>query len=418
MRFFSLVLFALPICASAQQEDDWLTAVIDQQKAEQQQMQQRGEFDRFDPERVQNDISSYLEEARAIAEDSHVSATEQQRIANEAFGETASDINVIPAQVTSSTVSSVPADTQSTKTLSAVFVSFSMTDNEIREAFIAADEAGAEVYFNGMHDEDESFIDTMSRIRSIMADSDARPRARFHPKAFTELNVTQVPMILVATRGNVAYATGTLSFDWLKRNMAGLSGVTDYGLMGPVNEVAEDNIIHELQRRLQNVDMESRKQAAVDNFWRKRDFVDIPNATETKTFYINPTVKVSQDIVNPNGDVLARAGQVLNPLTTTPTYSEYYLFNANEPDHVQWALSHVDRTYTQGSQMFMTSELDPDNGWDQLNGLRRDFGSELYLIPKELIERFKVSALPTIISTDLKKGLLKIQQINLQEASQ
>jgi conjugal transfer pilus assembly protein TraW len=411
MRYFSLLIIFLTFPAIAQSNgEDWVAEMLKQKEAATQQMKSDGSLRQFQPNRVESDMSKFIKDARQIADNSQPNMEQIQQAANSFFGNTAAEIDAFQSE---SSHTSLPAKS---KSLSAIFVSFSMTDSELRDAFTAAYKHGAEVYFNGMHDDDENIMDTMNRIKQMMSTIDAKPHARFNPKAFTELSVKQVPTIFHAVQGNVGYVSGLMNFSWLKRQMETTVGLNNFGKQGSTSYVAEENIIHVLQQRMMSLDMEDKKQKAVDGFWGKQKFVTIPNNKEEQVFYINPTVKVSKDIVNPNGDVLASAGQVMNPLTTAPSKNTYYLFDANNEAHVNWALSRVDKSLTQGIQMFMTSGLDKDKGWEQLSSLRQSFSREIYLIPQQMVDRFKITGLPAIVSTDNNKGLLKIHLIDLQES--
>lgn len=302
--------------------------------------------------------------------------------------------------------------------MTGIFVSFSMTDYELREAFKAADEHGAELYFNGMHPADDSIGKTMVRLRKLMEKHETKSTARFHPKAFEEFEVTAVPAIIHARKGAIGVAHGTMNFDYLKKMMKDTSGLNDFGIIGSTRAILEKNLLEEIQERLAKLDGEKLQRQAVDNFWKKKQFVVIPPAQKTETFYINPTVKVTKDIVNPQGEVLARNGQVINPLETMTMSNAYILFDATDPLQIEWVNKHIAKSVYQGIVMLMTSQLHKDNGWDHLSLLRKNFQREIYLIPKEMVERFSISGLPAIVTTDNQKKLVKVEQISIKENAQ
>lgn len=301
------------------------------------------------------------------------------------------------------------------ETMTGIFVSFSMSDYELQEAFKAAEEHGAELYFNGMHPEDDSIGKTMVRLRKLMADHETTATARFHPKAFEEFEITAVPAIIHAQKGSVGIMHGTMNFDYLKKMMSETNGLNDFGVIGSTRKIMERNLLEEIQERLTKIDGEKLKQRAVDNFWKKKEFVVIPPAEKTETFYINPTVKVTADIVNPQGEVLAKKGQTVNPLQTMSMHNAYILFDATDKEQLVWAQNHISSHQYQGIVMLMTSQLHKDSGWDHLSSLRQNFQREIYLIPKEMVERFSISGLPAIVTTDNQKKLVKVEQINIKE---
>jgi conjugal transfer pilus assembly protein TraW len=397
------------------QEDDWFSDLMRQQQAATQELKRSGQLDSFDPNNVKKGLGDYMKDARRLAEQTARTQSQVAKDGNLVFE--GADLERYVTKAPTDPSQAVNPEPSSKSQLSAIFVSFSMTPKELRDAFEEADEHGAELYFNGLHPDDHSITDTMARIRQIMTGSKAFPRARFHPKAFIELNVSQVPMLVHAQTGNVAYASGILNFDWLKREMDYTAGVTNLGRQGPTSAVIEENIVSVMKQRMANIDMDKKKRDAVANFWKKQDFVTLPSAEEHKVFYIDPTVQVSSDIVNPRGDVLARAGQRINPLHKAPTKNTYYLFDASREGHTQWAASKVRPPGVDGVQMFMTATIRQHDGWDHLSSVRSTLNREVHLIPQELVDRFHISALPAIVSTDLTRGVLRVEQINIHEES-
>jgi len=394
--------------AKNQLDMDWLDTSMKQSQSLKEQPEFKSILEQFAPESIEKQIEPYSKVAKSIGSD----ATNALPDALVQYA----GVDKKDAQYFSGKAHSDESSTSGS--LSAIFVSFSLTERQIKQAFDEAYSHGAEIFFRGMHPDDKSISDTMHRIRLIMKDSDSRPPARFHPKAFKEFNVTQVPMLLHATQNNVVTVTGLLNLDWLKDQMRFTQGLTNLGKRAPTKPVIERDLIEEMQARVGGLDMESKKKAVVENFWKKQAFVSIPNAKEDKTFYIDPTVKVQKDIINPNGDVLAREGDVINPLQTVPIMSTYILFNATKPNQVDWAYRQMNAVGSAGKVMVMTSKMSRTDGWEHLSSLRKRMKREVYMIPKQLVKRFSITGLPAIVTTDLDKYLMKIQQFALSEEGQ
>lgn len=418
MQFFKsinvagLLLIAVTGNAFAEQNShDWLSQVMSQQKAVTQELQQSGQLEDFTSKRVEKGITKYIKTARRISTDSQQTQRQIAASADTIFEN--AGLEQLAKDNAQRFEDSSPNKTVSE--LMAIFVSFSMSDNELRDAFIEADQHGAELYFNGMHPQDQQFTDTMGRIKRIMKGLDIKPRARFHPRAFTELNVSHVPVIIRAQHGNVAFVAGLLNFDWLTREMAYTRGLTNLGKIGPTSHVIEENIIDVMKRRLAQVDIQTKKREAVANFWKKKEFVMLPRAEEPSVHYINPTVRVTNDISNRSGELLAQKGQVLNPLDTALDSTTYYLFDATSEQQTTWARQHVGSPDVVGRQMFLTAALDRSDGWDHLSRIRKTFNREIYLLPEEMVNRFHITSLPAVVSTDLDKRMLRIEHIYLEE---
>jgi conjugal transfer pilus assembly protein TraW len=384
---------------------DWLDESMKNSKQYQEQPDFKSILEQFAPNAVEKQIDAYKDDAKETATQTTKAlpgALEKH------LGLSHSDAQLFSSETALD-------NGQGVGSLTAIFVSFDMSAHQLKQAFEEADEENAELYFRGLHPEDKSISDSMKRLNQLMVDSEARPTARFHPKAFREFRVTHVPVLLHATKGNVARVSGLLNLGWLKDQMRFTQGLTNLGNRGPTTEVIERDLIEEMQARMRGLDMDSKKKKAVDQFWNKQSMVSIPNSTEDKEFFIDPTVRVREDIVNPNGDVLARAGDIINPISTVPSMNTYLLFNSRNPKHVEWVKSQVSSKGYNGIVMVMTSEIERDNGWEQLGKLRKELKREVYLIPKEMVERFAITGLPAIVTTDLKTNLLKIRQLVIEE---
>lgn len=409
MQYFKLLvltLFALAFPALAADDVQKIIQGSDTQKSYIEKLNKSGILEQFKEAEQSDQFEQYKEVANDISDNSLSNlAVSLTRYAGVDEGQA----GLFSGQVGTNT---------SPETLTGIFVSFSMTSHELREAFKEAEEQGAELYFIGMHPQDTTIGDTMRRLQELLSNTGSNANARFHPKAFEEFNITSVPAILHAKKGSVGLIHGLMNIDYLKRTMQGTTGFNDFGFLGPTRNIIERNLLEEIEDRLSRIDGDALKKKAVDNFWNKRQFTRVPAASKTEEFYINPTVKVTKDIVNPNGDVLARAGDILNPLDAMPNNNTYILFNARDLNQLQWVDHHLKANQYTGIVMLMTSELDKDDGWNHLSALRKHFSRELYLVPQELVDRFSISGLPAVVTTDNQKKLLRINQYSLKEESE
>ena len=411
MRSYKLFLIASLLSVSSlsisqsKTDMDWLGKSMKKAEALKEKPEFKSILEQFAPEAVEKQIEPYKKQANETSQQSVQALPDA--LVNYAGVEKKNAYKFIGQ--------SDKQTQQVTESLSVIFVSFSLSDRQIKQAFEEAESHGAEIYFNGLHPDDKTITDTMQRLRGLMKGSDVWIPARFHPKAFREFNIKQVPVRLHATPDNVATVSGLLNLSWLKEQMRFTEGLTNLGKRAPTKPVIERDFIEEITARMQGLDMKSKQKAAVKNFWKKQALVTIADAKEDKIFYIDPTVKVQKDIINPNGDVLARKGDVINPLQTAPTQSTYILFNATKPHQVDWAFNQMNSVGSLGKVMVMTSQMYRDDGWEHLAALRKKMQREVYMIPKQLVERFAITGLPAIVSTDLDKYLLKIQQFSLIE---
>lgn len=397
---FSGIALCFSLGSSAQVVDTtWLDENQKQQKQILEQMQKSGELKIFEQQAVEDKTKKYSDISQEIS---------RKSIKKETFS---MDQYEGLEGVNGDELASISGDqTAQSDSLKAIFVSFSMTNKELYDAFSEAGQTGAEIYFNGMHPDDENIGQTMRRLQNMAGDIKERPSARFHPKAFEEFEVRSVPYMISLSKGKVLSVAGILNFAWLDEKGAEKQGRQHFGTQGAVRPVIERNLLEEIELRLSRIDFEEKKKQAVAKFWSKQKFIQLPRAQKEDAWMIDPTVKVTKDIVNPKGEVLARKGDIVNPLDTVPALNTYILFNARDIKQLEWAYAQKTSGKLVGTVMFLSSELDAEKGWDHLSALREQFKQEIYMVPKEMVERFNITGLPAIVSTDLERKMLKVQQ--------
>lgn len=295
----------------------------------------------------------------------------------------------------------------------AIFVSFSMPESMLMDAFTTAARNGASVYFNGIHPEHEGIHDTMRLLGQMGSELKEKPVVKLNPRGFKQQRVTSVPMVMYRHDGVTVTATGLMNLNWIKNKHAENDNDIALGNFGPVYNVIEENVIEMMKRRLAGIDMEGKKKAAVEGFWTKQSFVDLKPAEKDERWLIDPTVRAIADVINPAGDVLAYKGQILNPLATTTLPLTMYIVDAKNIQQLEWLSRDMNDGQVKGRIKIMTTRIDKAKGWEHLSSLRKHLGREVYIAPKEVVERFKVTGTPAKISTDLARKMMAVEQFGL-----
>jgi conjugal transfer pilus assembly protein TraW len=306
-----------------------------------------------------------------------------------------------------------PTEKKITPTEHAVFVSFSMSHDALRNAFIRAKQQGAQVYFNGLHPNHRMINETMNLVRMIGQGIENPPTARFNPEAFDKYKVEQVPTILYRDGNKYAIASGILNLSWVKEELEKRGENADLGNYGPTTKVIERSIIEEMQERMAGIDWEAKQKRAVETYWQKRAFELLPRATEDKTWFIDPTVKAASDIKTPRDELLARKGQIINPLAGRSDNLVIVVFDAQDSEQTEWLTNHLKNNKVNGQLMLITTQIDKHDGWKHLERLMEQYRQRIYLLPKEMIQKFQLTGVPAQISTELDKDLLKISQFKI-----
>ncbi|MGH0003611.1 TrbC family F-type conjugative pilus assembly protein [Pseudovibrio ascidiaceicola] len=154
---------------------------------------------------------------------------------------------------------------------------------------------------------------------------DPVPNVVINPDLFQKHNIQSVPVVVKLTSREgasglpkeVARVSGLSDTVWLEQKIEeGRSG--DLGARGPLAEITEQDFVEAAKERVAAIDWEKKKELAVENFWLKRSFDELPQATQSRTRLIDPSFVVTADVKAPNGQLIAYRGQTINPLKVRP----------------------------------------------------------------------------------------------------
>jgi conjugal transfer pilus assembly protein TraW len=275
-----------------------------------------------------------------------------------------------------------------------VFVSFSMPEKELGEALEYAAESKAVAVFRGIEPGGDLGV-FIKRVRHLGKGLAAVPSAIIDPYLFKQYGVDAVPALAVGEgEGKAKTVAGLLSFDWLDKQAFGR-----HGMRGQSYPVAEPDLVEEMQRRMASVDWDAQKAKAFQGYWQRHgDFLDLPETKTEAVRRFDPGVRVTQDIKLPNGNVLARAGEVFNPQQIMPLSKAIVFFDATRPGQAAKALAVGKAFEARGKPVvYLVSRIDAGRGWDHLKALYATFNGPVYLLSKAVAERFHVERLPSVL---------------------
>lgn len=139
-----------------------------------------------------------------------------------------------------------------------------------------------------------------------------------------------------------------LGFFWVTQNLY----ASDLGAIGQSFDIAEPNLLVVIQEKIkswmQRQSIEN-LQAKMQTFIRHQVTQPQPvaflsKATKNRSFLFNPSIRLSQDLRLPDGRVLARAGDTINPLDSVKLDKTLVFFNADAPKECALALSIYQKT--------------------------------------------------------------------------
>lgn len=275
-----------------------------------------------------------------------------------------------------------------------IFVSMSMPAQELKAAAEEASATKSSLVFRGVEKGGDTGTITR-RLYATVKNIKPIPGAVIDPLLFTRFDVQAVPtMIETNADGETRTARGLPGFAWMSKQDAG-----DLGQRGPVFDIAEPDMIEEMQRRMSEFDWEKEKKHGLDNFWaHQKDSVNLPVAEKNRERRIDTSIVSTQDIFHPDGRLIIKKGQMINPQALMPMRHAYILFDAANKKQVEIAKKIGDEMLVKRKPVvYLFSKMNTENGWDYYNQTTALMNAPIYKLNKTIIERFQIQALPSVV---------------------
>ncbi len=282
------------------------------------------------------------------------------------------------------------------KPLKVVFVSFSLGDTALKGIFEeASGQDDALLVFRGPKP-GQKLPGLFADLKRIMKDIAPVPNIVIDPTRFQKWAVSSVPaMVVEADDMALLQVKGVSSVSWLNDKLkAGGNG--DLGRLGDVYDIAEIDLLEEIKRRMAAIDWRQKQQQAIARFWDQQKFEVLPVALEDRERVIDMTVTAPRNLTAPNGQLIVRAGQTVNPLDKMPFGLCLVVFDATETAQVQWVhqLSCLDK---KARVMYLATSVSSHDGWANLRALETSLNSSVYLLTPDVRSRFQLQHVPSLV---------------------
>jgi len=297
---------------------------------------------------------------------------------------------------------SQPATEESSRTY-VMFASRSLGEAALRELFsLASGRPELRILFRGV-DEGESLIAFAASLRGLLEGLDPPPNVLLDPTPFRTYGITAVPTLILLERDGTnwrerARVAGLMRTDWLEQALdAGRQG--NLGTRGPVNEIREPDLLIELERRLAALDLTAMKARAIERAFGRLHLERLPVATEDRSRWIDPTLTAAADIQLPDGTLLVKAGDSVNPLAQLPFTQRLVVFDATDPRQVAFAQARAAERSAKAS-LFLLTDLPRERGWSGLEQLVTQLDRQVFLLTPMLLQRFALQRVPAVVEAE------------------
>jgi conjugal transfer pilus assembly protein TraW len=163
-----------------------------------------------------------------------------------------------------------------------------------------------------------------------------------------------------------------------------------------VKPVTEPDLIEELQRRLAALDLEKLREHALERYWQRVTFEELPVAVEPRTRAVDPTITAPRDLHSTDGTLLVRAGETLNPLDRLPSTQRLVVFDASDERQVVTA-RRLGREAGDRRVLYLATRLERSEGWDGLASVEDSLDAPVYLLTPEVRARFALERVPAFV---------------------
>lgn len=188
--------------------------------------------------------------------------------------------------------------------------------------------------------------------------------------------------------------------------------VYDLGVIGQTYEIAEPDMLEGFYSKLKAAET-SGKMAEVEAQMKERfvahaqrpNGIDLPRSQQHRTRYYDPSVILSQEIRDHEGNVLWPAGTTVNPLDYVTLSQQWLFFNGDDPQQTAWARAYLKRYPNQVRPILTRGAiLELSETWQ----VRLYFDQH-----GAYVEKFGINAVPALITQEGNK--LRIDEIVLGE---
>lgn len=270
------------------------------------------------------------------------------------------------------------------------------------------------VVFRGIR-EGQHVQDFIREIHGLAQTLDAQkiPAIELDPTRFKHARIQLVPSLTVEEGDRVlAKVAGASDIAWfeaqLKHRPAPDDRVLDLGVHGDTHAIAEPDLIEVMKQRMAGIDWAAKKRDAQAHFWQKAPLLALAAAAQDRERLIDITVTAPRDVTAPNGQLIVRQGQRVNPLSQLPFTQRLVVFDATQPAQVA-AAEREGQAVAGRPVTYLITGMDRDQGWQAFNALEERLGKPVFLLTAEVRQRFNLEAVPSVVEQDGNR--IKVREI-------
>lgn len=295
-----------------------------------------------------------------------------------------------------------------------IFVSWSMGSAAVKQLLAEASEDQSIVLvFRGVK-KVEDMTNSLKEISALASQFNPVPRVMLNPTFFHKFNISQVPSVVLYDEQNdklIGKVVGLSDPIWLSRKVKESKEI-DFGIKGPAIAIGERDIIEVMKERVMNIDWAKKKEAANLNFWKKQQFINLPRATKSLSRALDPSIQVTDDILDGEGKILVKSGTIINPLDLKSFDKTIIIFDPLDKSQLSVVKERNAELTKKGKPvMLLATQFDRSKNWDSYKEITQEFNAPVFKLTSDVQSRFLINVVPSIVTADKKS--FYIEEINV-----
>jgi conjugal transfer pilus assembly protein TraW len=209
-----------------------------------------------------------------------------------------------------------------------------------------------------------------------------------NPDIFAKYSVSRVPYIVFESEEKIGRISGVRIQYALSKFT---EKITDYGKQGDTYEISEEDFLKFLSERAKSPEVQKKIQNAfrkgMGNMYRLTRYDGrFQKAVKDRVYRIDPTITLSDDLLDHEGNVIFKKGSQFNPADYVTMSGKYIVIDGRDNKQVLLALNGNYR------KIILTS--------GDVTALTRQHKTMFYFINDVLIERFQLAHVPAILEQE------------------
>jgi len=179
------------------------------------------------------------------------------------------------------------------------------------------------------------------------------------------------------------------------------------GVYGKVFPIEEEDLLSLFQKRAARLAQRRKEFERIAKESVKRHAkvsLNLPHAKKHKTFYVDPTFVLPDDITDEKGNVLFKKGTKINPLDYVTLSKTYVLIDERSDEQVRFAKGLLKKGPKRTTVILTDGDV---FRWFEKTKVWA------FKAPEELIERLCIEATPSVISQEGK--LIKVEEVAVEK---